>query len=1190
MNMFKKIILILIMLFSFINIVNASTKYKFICDNNICNNTAIGFISNKYYLYNINYTDIGNFSNFINWKLDEYKDYYWNTKFKINWYCEWDCSILEDKEFDLNWIISLNKEFHIWSTVLWWVLGNNIDITYNSWVDFLFSNFSLVINDLHKWFPIWDKKSSLKNILSNIISYDCINNKFNIKNVCVDKTCNKSELLKIWYNSTSNYYLVSGDIRQSTYFKDDTFKVSNDYNISRLLLKAWWNVNFNFWFEDYLEFIDGNTEYEYRIYYNYKWEGLPDYEDYFLKETILINNGTYTVSSPNISNDMIKELIDVKILDGDEKKIRVWVKEWIILTKAWEINFYLAVKNISSWNEFKLKQINSIPVTVLPNDNIKSWISNITSPFTPELNSADVWFNADAPFNVSINLYDLFKNEHFDTIDWYSVFLSEWSSEFIEISKGTDYAKEIIWIETNNNNSIQFNFRITKPWYHNLNWFDIKVKSKIDSNNYKSPIIEYTIKNIIPWNLYNGDQKMNIFIKEPFTSELPVSCWQTVNVNFTCTSDNFSWCNASWNTTNTYFSKSQNWTYSSVTIIDKAYNKSIYEYIMNHVDRTAPTVSLLKWSSLLNNNEYTYIVNEDDLKLNFFEWTTINCEPEINYIVKVDWLNFTGWLLTWSGAEFIIPNFFKKSWIKNLYVKATDKYWNFSEKNIKFTLNPDFVSESNSKISMSWLRNSNYANNYDEYEYKITLLDKYLNPIYNKKLLSLDTDCSSSIIWGWCKNIKTTLDYNWEDALIESDISLSETNSAWEISFKLKSLAPWIFTELFKIWMYNWDSSYNDLTNKSNYSIWNPSTNSFKYPVVWTLSIVEWWTKPEIWREQKYKITLIKENDNKNNLVFDNDSEWSLKNVSKSTIVHKTPWHIWKTFWWINNKFWNDLNSFLWFSWSIDANTNILKWVSIITNNLSISYKIWWKIVEYYLSNFWITWCDTSTLWLKVIWTLQWDWKSDITWQDKNFSDLSKFSSRTTIRMNWYKLIKWLKSWDIINWVKYIKWEDIEISWDLPYETLIVKDWNVIISWDLNISNKKLWIIVLKDNYLVNSDYWKTWNIYVNKDVNKINAIIYSDWAFRSADSLWKSYSDIDLGKQLELNWTLFTRNTIWWAVRAGWLYLLPWWQGTSNYDLAEIYDLNFTRKIKDACGEPSFIIKYNSSIQSNPPIGFGIK
>lgn len=1174
--MIKRIVLIFILFIWFFNVVSANIKYNYVCDNIDCHNTRTDFISNNYYLYPINIFSVNNLSVFIKKKLDEYIAYYWNTTLRIDGYCVWTCDIIENKEMTLSWLLSIKTSFSIWKEAFFWFSKNTILETYDSWKDYLFSNFYNIITSMHSGFPIWDLKPNLSDILQNILSYDNLSNKFNIKNICTNSGCTESLKKDIILNDTNSYTFLSWIVKQSSFFKNDTFNVSNDYNISKLVIQAWESVNFNFWFEDYLDQFSDKTEYEYKIYYNYDWEWLPDESKPYLTEKIIVDWNTFKIISSNVN---AWDLYDINVLDVDNKKVRVWIKEWIKLTKTWKINFYLAVKNLTSWDKFDLKLVNSLPLLVLPNDDIKSWKSIITSAFTPELNSEPNWFNEDYPFDVELSLFDAYLNNHFDEIIWYDILLSNWTSSYVQLAVWNGaFSDKITWLKTTNN-TVKFKFRVTKAWYHDFNWFDITVKTKSDLNNYVIPYSYHTIKNVIPSNLYDGDQKMKIYIKAPIYSTLPVSCWQVVTINFKCTSDNFSWCKISGNTNKTYSSQLDNWTKWSLSIIDRAYNKRIYEYTMNHVDTTAPTIKLSKWLNQLNWSNYTYIANSDSLNINFYEWTTSSCQAEVNYIVKLNWVLIKNWLLNWESTNFFINNIFEKSWTKNLYIKATDKYWNFSEKNIVFIINPDKVDESKSTIVLkNWLRNTKYANNYDKYEYELKLTDKYSNAIYNKEILSLNTDCS---VYSWCNNLKTLLETSGNDALMENYDNITDIN--WLINLTLKSLAPWNFKEIFKIKMHEWDINYNNISNTRFYNIWNfSSNNSFLKPVIWNLSITEWWKFPEMWKSQKYKVWLEEKS---GNLTFNN---WLL-DVSKDTIINKTTWHFWNTFSLINKDFSNKINTFIWFSWSIDANNNILSWVNLSSKDLIISYILWWVPVKYILDDFWLNWCNVNTLWLKIIWNIQWNWKSGITWQKANFSDISKLDLRTKIRNNWFKLIKSMKNWQILNRVKYVKW-DVNISWNVSwYETLIVYNWNVIIDGDLNINWNKLWIIVLKDNYLVSSDYHKSWNIYVNKAVEKINAIIYADWWFFSSRSDWTRYQDIELNKLLTLNWTLFTRNTVGWAVKANSKYLLPWWEETSNFNLAHIYDLNYIRKVDNQClwDNYSFLIKYDSKVQLNPPIGF---
>jgi hypothetical protein len=408
---------------------------------------------------------------------------------------------------------------------------------------------------------------------------------------------------------------------------------------------------------------------------------------------------------------------------------------------------------------------------------------------------------------------------------------------------------------------------------------------------------------------------------------------------------------------------------------------------------------------------------------------------------------------------------------------------------------------------------------------------------------------------------------------------------------------------MFKAEISWWGDDYKSNNNPIPFSPQLSDLNSFKKPVsiqdiqisnnTGTLlcsSSYDWNAEPDIWKEQKYKIIL-------NNSWSVSVSDWKL-GLSVATIRDVSEGHIW-----LDNKIWNindtfsDFDACLWFTWTIDVYDNALSGLEIKNQNLPISYTLGGKSVSFYLDEFSKKWkCENkSTLWVKVLWTLQSDWKASSTWQEENFSDLSTWEMRWIIRKNANLLIRNMTSWQIANGVKYVVW-DVKISEVMPWwvvpnniETLIVKDWNVIIDVpELNKISSKLWIIVLKDNYDVNSDYNKSWNIYVNNNVKKINAIIYADWTLRSARANWTSYEDGDILIPLELFWSLFTRNTIWWATKIWWDYLLPWGQKITDFNSAQRYDLNYVRKTP-LCNleDYAFKIEYDSKVQTNPPKGF---
>ena len=537
-------------------------------------------------------------------------------------------------------------------------------------------------------------------------------------------------------------------------------------------------------------------------------------------------------------------------------------------------------------------------------------------------------------------------------------------------------------------------------------------------------------------------------------------------------------------------------------------------------------------------------------------WTFWN----INAIIKDDSWN----IITKKSWDYqIVFTFFGEAW----------EQWGTYE--TPLTIIPDNNIKKSWDVSID--KYNTYASNNSSDEIKVCqkFTDEFGNEI-NKDYWNVNTVS----ILDWVIN-------NWNQVLKVSNTTFKNS----EFCFKLNSFAPISKVLKFKIKVPKHKENIN-LNFNWNYKTFSDVETpqiTFKKPIIINkLEVVNWGNNPVIWKNQKYRLTLF----NLWNIIFN----WNI-DINKNYIKPSVSWHKWLSFRDISNNISNS-NLITYFSWELDATDNILKapWIDII--NLPISYRISWKEIKYNLDNYSLVWkvsCDKETLWVKIYGQLQWDWKSQLTWQKANISDLSKWNLRWEIRKEAYKTIRNRPSDKTknVNWIIYVKWDVkySEVKNNLNNnDTIIVKDWNFIIDEDIN---KNIWIIVLKDNYNVLNDYDNKWNIYVNSNVWYIKAIIYADWTFRSANKNWLSYNDSDLEKRLFLDWSLFTRNTIGWAVKWSTNYTLPWWKITSDFDLAEIYDLNYVRKVPMLCDGSendwySFIIKYNSSNQTNPPKLFG--
>ena len=363
-----------------------------------------------------------------------------------------------------------------------------------------------------------------------------------------------------------------------------------------------------------------------------------------------------------------------------------------------------------------------------------------------------------------------------------------------------------------------------------------------------------------------------------------------------------------------------------------------------------------------------------------------------------------------------------------------------------------------------------------------------------------------------------------------------------------------------------WQESKNpEVGRDQKYNIWLES--------LWNLNHVNSWY---LWLESKH-ISIadphqaIFQNINKNNLNF---------TVPNTTLV-------------------NAFNQTL--DVKIESKDKILSAIAVKVLDMPISYVIKWKRVHYIVewkkinwdSAMLIKWCEKRTLWVKILWTWKHQWKWDKTWQDTDFVNLNQEEVRKNIHKNANDLIRNRDTGKKINQVYFNDKTTIysNISNDLAdWDTVIIKNWNFVI--DQNI-DKQIGIIVLKDGYNVSPETPDGGNIFVTKDVTNIKAYIYSDWAIMSKDVNWKNYKDEELAIPLAINWSIFSRNTIWWAVAWIWdnKYLLPWGKKTSDFKLAEKYDLNYLRKAK-LCWEQDFSLKlnYESGIQSNPPKWFTIE
>ena len=420
--------------------------------------------------------------------------------------------------------------------------------------------------------------------------------------------------------------------------------------------------------------------------------------------------------------------------------------------------------------------------------------------------------------------------------------------------------------------------------------------------------------------------------------------------------------------------------------------------------------------------------------------------------------------------------------------------------------------------------------------------------------INWNTKWSKNIVWWWSKWIFT----NFKDA---SDIPSNQIDGWWKalninysktinnaspksiiLSIPVKSRTP-LKKDDWKILFDVWGKNY--------------TINSIKYnflkPYIWFLT-----TDPNsfiIWSQQKLILTPQK----KVSLSESNLKTYNLKNW----LVSDSMWYYIQYKTWENNSLWSwksDVEFILNYTWN-----NVL-WDARIKTDPYIAYMLGGQAVKYYLSedtvpySRYIKLSNGNYVWVKIIWLSQVIWKQDLTQQQKNFSNISTYKVRNKIKKNVLKYTMWMKNGEKLNEVLYLNW------WNHTYssidktnvKTIVIRNWNLTI--DENITNW-MWIILLRDNY----DDKTLWNIFVKKDVTYIKWYLYGDGWLISIwdDSIWfNNYKDSydrtkKLNKQLVLEWKLYTRNTVWWAIWTGGTYLLPWWKKTSSYKEALKYDIN---------------------------------
>lgn len=1212
---------------------SAWNRYEICLDDDDSSERKEGWSKDCYYWNNENHPD---------WE----KNYDWYAC--IDWELDWnDCYIeklvCEDEYFKFKTLIEYTDPFTVDDSVFW------ADSEYLNWTDYFFKNHNDILSEI----DVNNIAVSLDNMFPNYIDYDIIDWKSEIefRNVCDSGICLNTSKKSFNLDSTSSAKLLnwtketlSTEDFNKPYFVNDSFEYSTNWVLAWDWILAWSWVSVSFKIKDLLPNSWCDTfDYSYKISYAYKNQDWSLWNEItFVEDVIKISTDWEALNDSN--NLWWYEVVNhwyTSDFNTNTRIVTININEWANLTKAWEVFFFVEMENYL-WKKLEKVQVNNIAVTVYPN-----WVStsNLNTRIERRLFDYNVDLYPRSALHMRAYLYDTYWNNYCNIQDWIRIYNSNSIGWKLLFFSNWDYSQSILnWLNSLTNDDWvcyfdwQFTYDVSWSFDQRFNISIPVVNSSWDYDSYDTHTLsiyengslsKYFINEVIDitWNNYSIPCSTSITLSSPCRSDSSGWAWRVV-----------SWCNNTRDPqTITFNSETQNWSEWDLTIRDKAYNPTTYHYIMAHIDRTKPLLNFINLpndtNNLLASNNKIRISVSDLWRPTGCVWTPITVTWRLNWVtLDLNWSSaWTSAVLNYDWEIEVDNSILKTAWEwKVLSFTVTDSAWNTNIYSKIVNIYPNLPWNSSSlELVNSSSRNSLYANVTDNYEYKIKLIDDYWNIIDWSKAWNLSkviSNVNQTCNWiTWCSVItidETSVDDSLENVLHEN-ISWN-ISSIWESNFTVKSPSPGIFTENFEITLNKWNNKYETLSNtpyKFSLATWN--TNSFKKPFTWELlvsdSLPNYDSIPKVSTSQYYKLNLVEQSILPSFI-------WRL-NITEDTIINKISWHSWDDFiatdTWLSisptKKYWT-------FDATINSINNILSWALVSSNNLVIEYTIsWYPKVKYYLSQndssenrdeFIIWGSDRSTLWLKVVWTLQWDWKSSITWQEENFSDLSKWSLRADIRKNAYIITKWLDwswDWEILDWIRYVEWSDVVLSTEpSDYETLIVKNWNVIITdTNFNQSWKKFWIIVLKDGFDVKTDYDDKWNIYIDNDVLYINAALYADGWLITSNYDWSTNTLYDvnnsartsaLQKQLVIKWSLFTRNTIGWSVLAWWIYKLPGWWDTSSFDLAMIYDLNYLRVWNHLCKDLDWdsqciseweyndqvVIIHNSNLQYDPPKWFG--
>ena len=1075
-------------------------------------------------------------------------------------------------------------------------LKNKVYKTYKDWKDYVLANLCRIIrtynNDINC-------NNLYSNIDKNIVSYNQYEKTFKIDNV------------SYWYNTTwfDTKSIPISYRRYLSFFRPSSLgninRISLDYDkteLSNTTIVAWhtlsitWAINLQIplnWCS--------NVKYDYKIYYRRKWDLKPDWNYNFH----LITADRFAISNTwqLYWIDKNWNLVDKSYFyipkenryfvtsswDSYWKKATVTINEWVYLTNAGKYYFIFYVEN-ELWQKEKIllnwyylnDEIRGVPVEVI------AWVpSHDTSTISLVWFDNSVSYYPNDTISLKINLKDEYWNYIYDRNKWINIKYFTWNSSIQFMSWNN-------WINDNINGATSVwdneywpyfpvKIRFTQPWLYPMKFIITYNNKDIDWNyNWIVTSITWTVMSV--WTI------KKIYISDPNTapSDFSISCTnKQIKLNYICKLDNFSWCDPNKNSAILFKSENDNWKSWFLHIYDKAGNLKQMKYVINHIDKTPPNISLKIWKNwdFIRSLEKTFLANKESLYIWLTDKRPSWCSARKYVEVYLNnSLNYTWYV--YSSQLIMFTWLFSKVWVYNIKVRATDFAWNKSTitKKIRIIPNNDI------QYKFLWLFNTWYADGNKIMTLKFKITDSFGNVIYDRSDLFQQIAISSNQVNKEITNESDAFyiynnQFSWW--ILSLNIVLyNKSNNILTINwnFIVNEVDPTVNDPYYK---YNWKSRYVKIDE--NISI-NTVKNIINYGYfTWDLISIN--------EPSDIKLVIPIENCWKINLVSNVKVVAKLK-FEDSYSKKEIEWMYVKWASWYENMVSDLQNNWLTINWTFSCWDNIIKNLKIITERkegipsskikiiptFSIYYKEdgvdWKKDINKKLLSKWIT--------LNYWWVLvKWLFSNSSKWLYEMFRKWNFWMANSSISL-WKRYVIFNKI--IYRVSRFIRWYSFEdntnISWEIKWihkynknitiwdstiywkSLIYVKWWNIYINWNIRKKNKKsiLTIVALKDFE------WKKWKIIIWHNVTNIDAIIITNWWIFSYEKIEDLRDAInwnrneELKNQLLIYGLVFSQNnTIWWSIAMNGSYVLPWWKSLAisklNYYKSALYDLNFLRR-----------------------------